>query len=164
MKEEHKNKIRQALLGRKITWGDKISLAKKGKKMSSKAKRNMSLAQTGKKRPDLIGKSPMSGKKMTEEHKRKISKANSGKNCYMWKGGISKENKRIRKGIDFRLWREAVFARDNWTCQECGNRGLELHPHHIKSFSKYPELRFAINNGITLCKKCHQKTESWGKK
>jgi 5-methylcytosine-specific restriction endonuclease McrA len=63
----------------------------------------------------------------------------------------------IRAGIDFRLWREAVFARDNWTCQRCLKRGGQiLHPHHIKSFAKYPELRFAIDNGTTLCRDCHK--------
>jgi len=74
-----------------------------------------------------------------------------------WKGGVSPENEKQRKSIQFRLWREAVFARDNWTCQECGKRcNEELHPHHIKSFAEYPELRFALDNGITLCKQCHR--------
>jgi len=59
-------------------------------------------------------------------------------------------------GIDFRLWRESVFARDNFTCQKCSDRGGNLHPHHIKNFAQFQELRFAIDNGITFCKECHR--------
>lgn len=78
-----------------------------------------------------------------------------GKNHPHWKGGITPLNQKIKNGIEYRLWREAVYSRDNWTCQECGTRGGRLNAHHIKPFAKFPELRFAIDNGITLCIKCH---------
>jgi len=78
-----------------------------------------------------------------------------GKNHYNWKGGTVSENKKIRCSMEFRLWREAVYARDNWICQRCKEKGKYLHPHHIKNFAQYPELRFIIDNGITLCKDCH---------
>lgn len=98
------------------------------------------------------------GKKMSAETRRKMSE-NSGqrgeKNC-KWKGGITPENQKIRMGIEIRLWREAVFARDNWTCQKCFIRGGELQAHHIKPFAKFPEMRTSIENGLTLCKKCHR--------
>lgn len=80
----------------------------------------------------------------------------SGEKSGNWKGGITPINKTIRNSIDFRLWREAVFARDNWTCQKTGIRGGRLHAHHIKNFAKYPELRFAIDNGITFSKETHR--------
>lgn len=88
--------------------------------------------------------------------KKKISEANLGERHWNWKGGITKENIKIKNSIEFRLWREAIFARDNWTCQRCEVKGGRLRPHHIKNFSQYPELRFAIDNGITLCKECHR--------
>ncbi len=102
--------------------------------------------------------------KHTKEWNRKVSKAKSGKprpditgaRCHLWKGGITSKTEKIRKSIEFRLWRESVFARDNWICQKCQERGDKLHPHHIQNFAQYPELRFAIDNGITFCKKCHK--------
>ena len=72
-----------------------------------------------------------------------------------WKGGISSENHIIRNSDEARKWRKEVFERDKYICQNCKKIGGILHAHHIKSFSEYKELRFDINNGITLCKVCH---------
>lgn len=53
-------------------------------------------------------------------------------------------------------WRLAVFERDNFICQCCGwDKGKILQAHHIKNFSNHPHLRLDIDNGITLCKHCH---------
>ena len=93
--------------------------------------------------------------------RKKMSKAHSGDKCNFWMGGINKEHDKIRKCIEYRLWRESVFSRDNFTCQRCGIRGTTLHAHHIKSFSKYPTLRVALDNGITLCVECHKKTDTY---
>lgn len=72
-----------------------------------------------------------------------------------WKGGITSKNSKIRHSLHTKLWREAVFERDNWTCQKCFNRGGKLRAHHIKNFSEWSELRFSIDNGITFCQHCH---------
>ena len=96
------------------------------------------------------------GIERTAKTRKKLSKMKRGAKCNFWKGGISKQNEKMRKGIEFRLWREAVFARDNFTCQKYGIKGGELHPHHIQNFAQYPELRFAIDNGITLSEKAHK--------
>jgi len=80
-----------------------------------------------------------------------------GENHWHWKGGISPENKKIRTSIEYRFWIEGNFARDNYTCQKCGERGRKLRCHHIQNFAQYPQLRFAIDNGITFCEKCHIK-------
>jgi len=96
------------------------------------------------------------GKERPLDVRKKISEANKGAKSHFWKGGICKLNEIERKSIEYRLWREAVFARDNWICQKYGIRGGKLHPHHIKNFAEYPELRFAIDNGITLSEKAHR--------
>lgn len=73
-----------------------------------------------------------------------------------WKGGVSSENSKIRNSLEYAEWRINVFKRDNYICQCCGdNKGGNLHAHHILNFSEYPDLRFLIANGITLCDSCH---------
>jgi len=72
-----------------------------------------------------------------------------------WQGGINPEAMKIRRSMENRLWRESVLIRDNWTCQKTNIRGGNLVAHHINNFSEYVELRFAIDNGITLSKKAH---------
>lgn len=62
----------------------------------------------------------------------------------------------IRRSTEYKEWRKAVFARDDYTCQHCGARGVKINAHHIKPFAWYPDLRTDVNNGITLCVKCHK--------
>jgi 5-methylcytosine-specific restriction endonuclease McrA len=87
-----------------------------------------------------------------------------GENNPLWRGGVSKEAKRLRASKEFKEWRKAVFERDNFTCQFCGIRGGYLEPDHIKPFAYYPLLRFDITNGRTLCRPCHKTTETFGSK
>jgi hypothetical protein len=55
----------------------------------------------------------------------------------------------------FIKWAKAVKVRDNFTCQICDRRGVYLHAHHKNSWDKFVEERFELDNGITLCEKCH---------
>lgn len=85
-----------------------------------------------------------------------------GENNPNWKGGIKSENDLIRTSQQYKEWRQKVFERDNWTCQKCDKRSKEnqyivIHAHHKKPFAVFPEIRFDIDNGETLCKKCHDK-------
>lgn len=107
------------------------------------------------------------GKKHTEEIKAKMRGENNGN----WKGGISSENHLIRESSDYKLWRETILKRDNFHCVQCGlKRGWNkklgfrvlLEVDHIKPFALFPELRFSINNGRSLCKDCHKNTPTYG--
>ncbi len=171
LSEEHKRKISEAHKGMKyseevrkrfseahkglkfphpkmkghIPWnkGLKTGLAPwKGKQRSEETKRKISEYQKG--------------KKLSEETRKKQSEAHKGIKCYLWRGGITTKNKEIRDNVEYRLWREAIFARDNWTCTRTKIKGGILVAHHIQNFSQFPELRFAIDNGITLSKESHK--------
>lgn len=167
--EEHRRKLSIVMKGRPGYW--------KGKKMPASAR--LAMSQSGKKKrltqehKDKIAKA-LTGRSISEETRQKFigrkqssetrlkkSMKQKGAKGSNWQGGVSPINERIRQSSEFKQWRAAVFARDKYTCQRCGvkyqvgNRP-KLHPHHIKSFAKYPELRFKVNNGITLCEKCHK--------
>jgi len=100
----------------------------------------------------------------------------SGEQNHNWRGGITPLNRYLRTCFEYRLWRTKVFERDNFTCQECKTRGGVLNVDHIKPFSlvlheysiaSYEEAQscrelWDIDNGRTLCKGCHLKTDTFG--
>lgn len=71
-------------------------------------------------------------------------------------------SKRNRNSHEYREWKKAVFERDNYTCRKCGKRGGILNAHHIKSWAYYPNFRFSVDNGITLCERCHKQVHRKG--
>lgn len=112
-------------------------------------------------------RSGMKGKKHSKETKEKMRLSSLGELASNWKGGVSSENEKIRKSGRYKAWRDAVFKRDNYTCQICNDRSatgkrVELHADHIKQFAYHPKLRFELTNGRTLCAPCHRQTPTWG--
>ena len=117
------------------------------------------------------------GYKLTEKHKKKISIAHEqgllksppvrrGKENHLWKGGITPINMQIRSSLGYKLWIDAVFTRDNYTCVGCGNKSSKNNPvilqaDHIKPFAYFKELRLDVDNGRTLCIPCHKKTDTY---
>lgn len=154
---------------RKIGLANSISL--KGHKLSKESIEKRTLASKwyrhSEKTRQLIGKKnsiALKGRIMPVETKLKISNSNKGEKSYLWKGGITPVNLKIRGSLEYRLWRESVFKRDDFTCIWCKQKGGRLNADHIKSFADFPELRFAIDNGRTLCEKCHRTTDNFGRR
>lgn len=82
-----------------------------------------------------------------------------GENNANWikdRSKVKSEIRCLRYSTKMKDWRESVFKRDDYTCQKCHKKGAFLNAHHIKRFADFPDLRFVISNGITLCKKCHK--------
>lgn len=123
-------------VGKSHTWGHKIAAALTGKPKSPEHTRRAALAKVGKPRPDI-----------------------TGSNAPWWKGGLSSEREKVCKSLAYKAWRRAVFQRDDYTCQRCATRGGYLEAHHDLPYAFFPDLRFEILNGITLCRPCHDLTK-----
>jgi len=151
--EEHKRNISK---NSARFWAGKQLPEEARKKMSESAKKRGIRPipeSSDKKRERMKGNQYRLSK--TPWNKGKQHSAIRGEKHYAWKGGIGSERHTLMRQIEYVLWRTAVFERDNYTCQICRKKGEKLHADHIKSWSDYPELRYAIDNGRTLCFACH---------
>ena len=189
--EETKQKISETLKGN-IPWNkgkDNIYSEETRQKMSE-ARIGMIPWNKGIMCPQIS--KALEGHLISEETREKIRESNKGKipwskgkicpifsreNNGNWKGGITPLSHQIRYNFKYRQWRSDVFTRDDFTCQECGSKENKLNTHHIESFNsilqKYEittikealncEELWNINNGITLCEKCHNKIPKRGK-
>ncbi len=59
--------------------------------------------------------------------------------------------------IEFVKWAKAIKVRDNFECVICGARGVYLEAHHINGWNAYPEQRYDLDNGVSLCRFHHDK-------
>jgi len=172
LSEEHRKKIGEANRKRILSNATKlkISLAHKGLRLGRKHSEETILKMKKKRRFQIF--SEETKLKISKSAKQRINDLNSN-----WKGGITPIGLRIRVCNKYLEWRQQVFLRDNFTCLECGDAcGGNLEAHHEKRFSVLlAEIRrnlplidlysaallyapmWDINNGKTLCEKCHKK-------
>jgi len=80
----------------------------------------------------------------------------SGSDNSNWKGGVTPKLLSERTSEDYKTWRDAVYAKDWYTCQCCGvSNCIEKNAHHINNFSEFEDGKYDISNGICLCAECH---------
>lgn len=138
-----------------------LNAARAGTTHSEETKTKMSAAH--------MGKQHALGTVRDDAFKRKLSDywaANPTKHPrYIDGRGRERSEKRAThaSSLDYRIWRNAVFSRDDWTCQHCKVRGGVLHADHIKPYATHPDLRLDVDNGRTLCPPCHRKTDTYGR-
>jgi hypothetical protein len=111
--------------------------------------------------PETRGHSDETRKKLSEFQRQHYRYGPDHPN---WKGGLRSERKKAMGQYPYRDWRNAVFSRDNWTCQVCSVRGGYLEADHIKPWCAFPDLRYDVDNGRTVCRPCHVKLDTHGPK
>ena len=171
-----KGKISKALKGRKLSeeHKEKLSIFREGKPSPMKGKHH---SEATKRKISERGRGRiggMLGKHHSKEVKIKMGKARikyTGKNSPGWKGGKVRVNLLVRALKKYKNWICKILQRDNYTCRKCNNKGGRLEIHHkkplniiikeykIKTYKDMVNCNeiWDLNNGITLCKKCHRK-------
>ena len=172
MSDEQKAKIAKAHTGMSKPWSGKWMTDEDKKKISERTKgnqnclgRKLSQESIEKIRQSNLGKKH----NISEESLKKMQI----KNYDVWNKGMVgymsgeqnpawiKDRTLLKKsdrqaGSAYTLWRKEVYKRDNYTCkisnEDCSNK---IEAHHILTWKNHPELRYEVNNGITLCTKHH---------
>lgn len=152
---------------------EKIRLANTGKKRSEEFCRQVSIRRKNIKLSDSTReaiRNSLLGRKLSEETKQKIKlKAKRGKEHHFWGKNHSGVNnarwiedrtklakRQERNDMAYKEWRKQVWVRDNYKCRIKDKNCLgKIEAHHILGWTEYPELRYQINNGITLCHAHH---------
>jgi hypothetical protein len=174
---EHKANLRAAKLGKKLNTTykktaehqAKINAALEGRR-SEIAKRSRATRKAngndigwnkGKAEIELFGE---------EKAKLLLNKRNEGRKIQIERKReeiFSSTSLVISRGdLRFIAFRKSCLNRDNYTCQGCGIKQIDipktgnrqrdfLHVHHIKDWDSFPELRIEPSNGITYCWECH---------
>lgn len=120
-------------------------IAQRGKTVSQDTKRKQKEAKLG-------------TKQSAEVIKKRISHQLGEKN-WRWISDRTEVVGRHNRSLhdpDYKRWRMGVYMRDNFKCripsQECKGR---IEAHHILTWKDFPDLRYEVNNGITLCHAHH---------
>ena len=108
-------------------------------------RRTISESLKGKKKPDY----------MIPIFRERAKKQFTGNNNPNWKGGVTSKHHSFRTNSEYRIWQRAIWERDNYICALCTSWS-KPQAHHILPLWHSWGKRLDMNNGITLCKKCHE--------
>ena len=83
---------------------------------------------------------------------------NSGENSGKWNPNLTDEERINRRRYpEYIEFIKKVLARDNYTCQLCGNPyDNNIEVHHLNGYNWCKNGRTDETNAITLCKNCHK--------
>lgn len=124
-----------------------VTQVKKSRKpLSAETKLKISLKHKGRKLSEAHKMALRKGhREMSSESRARMSRGKGEKNHH-WSGG------------NWRYWKKQALIRDDYICQVCGFREVEImEVDHIKPKSKFPELIFTLDNLVTLCPNCHRR-------
>lgn len=129
---------------------------------TDKMKKNKGHPQNSETRGKI--RNSMKGRKqyeMTPEIRKKMSLAKigvfKGERSPLWiKDRTLLKKRQERNDVAYQEWRMKVWQRDEFKCKMF-NENCEgsIIAHHILPWRDYVELRYEINNGITLCHAHH---------
>jgi hypothetical protein len=147
-----------SLLGNKHPLGRKQSEEERNNRSITAKKHGFGKWMKGKKCSNEAIKN-RKGRICSEKTRKKLSEAHKGEKCYRWiKDRTQLKKKQERNDSAYQVWRIQVYKRDNYKCkvmnEDCEGR---IEAHHILGWSNFPELRYKVNNGITLCHAHHPK-------
>lgn len=78
--------------------------------------------------------------------------------------GERRQRNQAMSRYKYKEWRTSVFRRDGYVCQDCGQQGGNLIAHHVVPWAKDTNLRYDVDNGVTLCERCHDARHGWSRK
>ena len=169
-----------------------LYLRNKGKHLSPNTEFKKGMVSWNKNKTNIYSKETLKLMKIKKQgkHYSIATEFKKGQNIkekhWNWKGGVISLYEQIRNLEEYNQWRNEIFKRDNYTCQNCSDSvGNNLEAHHIKSFieilqdflqvynqfspieDKETLVRLAMSyqlfwdtmNGITLCKECHMEVK-----
>ena len=92
---------------------------------------------------------------LTRERMAKVGQGSAGAGHWNWQGGKSEGRKRRSADKEHRQWSKNILERDRYVCDNCGSSSGAKYAHHLDAYQGNPEKRYALDNGVTLCKRCH---------
>lgn len=86
----------------------------------------------------------------------------SGEKHWKYNPELTEKDRQRRDMFNGKLrkWRDDVYKRDKYICQVCFKHSHKLNAHHLNSWNSHAAERFTLDNGITLCEKCHKNFHS----